>query len=263
MPLVLFVGLPASGKTTRAKQLLAHLQQQLFPQQFTAAADESKQPDSSPAAASSLSTASSPLPLADLSAVIDDSKDSNNTQLSALSLTDPPPSSQPINTNLSIASSTCTTAISSSTSHASFTKSKARPKPATSSSSSSSSSSSLISELVLINHESLSLPRSTFYSSPHNEKAGRSAIRASVERHLTSSRILLVDYLNDIKGYRYEMWCRAREVGTTYCVVYCEVARERCVEWNGRRPVDEQYSDAVSAYLSHTHVLQAHGCDAV
>ena len=31
MPLVLFVGLPASGKTTRAKQLLSHLQQYLFP----------------------------------------------------------------------------------------------------------------------------------------------------------------------------------------------------------------------------------------
>ena len=239
MPLVLFVGLPASGKTTRAKQLLAHLQQHLFPQQ-TPPPDNSQQLDPPLSSANSVSTAPPPLSTSTPSAAIDESKDTSSTnQLSALSLTDSPPH-QPAATSRPPAASTSTI---SSGSTLSFTKSKAASKPV---SSSSPPSASPISELVLINHESLLLPRSTFYSSLQNEKAGRSAIRASVERHLTSSRILLVDYVNDIKGFRYELWCRAREMGTTYCVVYCDVARETCVQWNKQRPIEEQYTDTVS-----------------
>lgn len=250
MPLVLFVGLPASGKTTRAKQLLSHLQQHLFPQQATAT-DDSKQPKSSPSSNSSPPTASSVKSSSSSpSSTTDDGKDSSGAdQLAALTLTNPT-ASQLTDTDALQAVSATSPAPSSS-----FTRSKAPPKSASTSHSSlstPSSSSTPISELLLINYESLLLTRSAFYASAQSEKAGRSAVRASVERHLTSSRVLLVDYINDIKGFRYELWCRARELATTYCVVYCDVPRDRCVEWNRLRPAEEQYSDAV--YDSHrTH----------
>ena len=256
MPLVLFVGLPASGKTTRAKQLLAHLQQHLFPQQITAK-DDSNQPDSLTPSTGSLSTSPLPLPPSAPSPTIDESKDDSTVHLSGLSLTGTPAAQPASNDSPSAASSPTV----GSTSDAPFTKSKGPAKPSKSSFSTSppspAAASSPISELLLINHESLSLPRSTFYSSPQNEKAGRSAIRASVERHLTSSRLLLVDYVNDIKGFRYELWCRAREMGSTYCVVYCDVPRERCVEWNKQRPVEQQYNDTVSGTHT-THRRRTH-----
>ena len=251
MPLVLFVGLPASGKTTRAKQLLAHLQQHLFPQQLDRA-DESKQSHSLPSPPT--------LQPSTQSTDIDDNKDSSHIdQLSALSLTDPPPSTQPPITAPTPTPTPAAyhTATASTSSDSSFVKSTAPAKPvSTASSTSPSTPSSPITELVLINHESLQLPRSTFYSSPQHEKAGRSAIRAAVERHLSSSRVLLVDYVNDIKGFRYELWCRAREMGSTYCVVYCDVPKERCVEWNKQRPLEEQYTDAVSDTRTHARALR-------
>ena len=103
----------------------------------------------------------------------------------------------------------------------------------------------------MVNHETLLLPRSTMYASSQAEKAGRSAFRASMERKLTSSRVVLMDYLNDVKGFRYELWCRAREVASTYCVVYVDTPPERCRERNAQRPESERYSEAVSA-TAHT-----------
>ena len=92
------------------------------------------------------------------------------------------------------------------------------------------------------------------YGSSQAEKAGRSAFRAAVERSLTSSRVVVVDYLNHIKGYRYELWCRARETGTTYAVVYVDTPAEQCREWNLQRPESERYSEATSdtAGTGHT-----------
>ena len=42
--------------------------------------------------------------------------------------------------------------------------------------------------------------------------------------------------MNYIKGYRYELYCLARNVMTTLCIVYCDtgkdIAYERCEKLN-------------------------------
>jgi protein KTI12 len=53
-----------------------------------------------------------------------------------------------------------------------------------------------------------------------------------VEKNLVGDAVVVVDSLNYIKGYRYQMYCIAREQKTTYCVVYCNTVSERCKEFN-------------------------------
>ena len=102
-------------------------------------------------------------------------------------------------------------------------------------------------DVTLINHESLSLSRSAMYSTPDSEKKGRSALKSTLERFLSPSpnKLLIFDYLNSIKGFRYEAWCRAREMQTTHATVYVDTPVEVCRAWNDARPEAERYSPAV------------------
>lgn len=36
--------------------------------------------------------------------------------------------------------------------------------------------------------------------------------------------IVIADSMNYIKGFRYQMYCIAREQKTTYCVLYCNTS---------------------------------------
>jgi protein KTI12 len=46
---------------------------------------------------------------------------------------------------------------------------------------------------------------------------------------------LIVDALNYIKGYRYQMWCFAKEMETPMCVVHVGTPIEQCKLVNARR----------------------------
>ncbi|XP_074077552.1 protein KTI12 homolog [Macrotis lagotis] len=59
------------------------------------------------------------------------------------------------------------------------------------------------------------------YSDPAREKALRAALRASVERGLGRRAVVLLDSLNYIKGFRYELYCLARAARTPLCLLYC------------------------------------------
>ena len=62
----------------------------------------------------------------------------------------------------------------------------------------------------------------------------RGRFKFEVERNLVGNHIVICDTLNYIKGYRYQMYCIAREQKTTYAVVYCNSDVERCREFNGK-----------------------------
>lgn len=100
-------------------------------------------------------------------------------------------------------------------------------------------------DVMIINHESLNLSRSAMYASSESEKKGRATLKSTLERFLSAKKLIIFDYLNAIKGYRYEMWCRAREVQTQHCTIYCNTPIDQCAEWNKARPEGERYSDSV------------------
>jgi protein KTI12 len=67
------------------------------------------------------------------------------------------------------------------------------------------------------------------------EKLTRGSIKAAVERSVTKDVTVIVDSLNYIKGYRYELYCLARAATTPHMVIYCETPKEQIFEWNAQR----------------------------
>lgn len=59
------------------------------------------------------------------------------------------------------------------------------------------------------------------YGDCAGEKALRAALRAAVERRLSRQDVVILDSLNYIKGFRYELYCLARAARTPLCLVYC------------------------------------------
>ncbi|KAK9768426.1 kti12, chromatin associated [Basidiobolus ranarum] len=86
----------------------------------------------------------------------------------------------------------------------------------------------------LINDESLHVSKEA-YRAAVDEKKARGAHMSAVERLLTKDDIVIADGMNYIKGFRYQLYCVARAMGTTHCVVHCGVPIEEAKKWNSER----------------------------
>ncbi|KAF7075821.1 hypothetical protein CFC21_080563 [Triticum aestivum] len=70
----------------------------------------------------------------------------------------------------------------------------------------------------VIDESSLHLGRDESYKDMVVEKNLRGVLRSEVDRSVSRDGIIIVDSLNNIKGYRYELWCLARASGIRYRV---------------------------------------------
>jgi protein KTI12 len=61
-----------------------------------------------------------------------------------------------------------------------------------------------------------------------SEKSARAALFAAVQRQMGQDTILIVDTLNYIKGFRYQLYCTAREFKLRVCTVGFRVFPIRC-----------------------------------
>lgn len=59
------------------------------------------------------------------------------------------------------------------------------------------------------------------YGDSAKEKELRGALRASVERWLSPRAVVLLDSVNHVGGFRYELYCLARAARTPLCLLYC------------------------------------------
>lgn len=87
------------------------------------------------------------------------------------------------------------------------------------------------------------------------EKKARGSILSAVERMLSRDDIVIADGLNYIKGFRYQLYCIARAIGTPHCVVYTGIPVNKAKEWNTSRNT-EGYDDTVYVrwmITIHTH----------
>ncbi|KAJ7962395.1 protein KTI12-like [Quillaja saponaria] len=82
---------------------------------------------------------------------------------------------------------------------------------------------------------SFHLDRNQSYADMPAEKNLRGVLRSEVDRSVSKDNIIIVDSLNSIKGYRYELWCLARAAGIRYCVLWCDVEETQCRKWNEER----------------------------
>ncbi|RYH20633.1 hypothetical protein EON65_22915 [archaeon] len=105
--------------------------------------------------------------------------------------------------------------------------------------------------VVLVNEESLNLNKVDSYQSATKEKVLRGAIKSAADHALTTSTYVIVDSLNYIKGYRYELYCTSRTVRTPHCVVWVAASEDTAATWNKERMDrgDDRYEESVFADL--------------
>ena len=105
--------------------------------------------------------------------------------------------------------------------------------------------------LHLISDDSLSISRSVYDLSPSklpahtrsanaSEKDARAAIYGAVKRVLSDKDIVILDGLNYIKGWRYQLHCEAKAVRTPSCLLQIGCSRDRAKQVNEERLLRKQ-----------------------
>ena len=72
-------------------------------------------------------------------------------------------------------------------------------------------------------------------SANSSEKDARAALYGAAKRALTDRDIVILDGLNYIKGWRYQLFCEAKAVRTPSCVLQIGCSKERSKEVNEAR----------------------------
>jgi protein KTI12 len=89
------------------------------------------------------------------------------------------------------------------------------------------------------------ITKNELYASSKEEKTARGALKSQVERLLSCDCHVILDSLNYIKGYRYELYCLSKHLKTTQCTVHCDTPPEVAKRWNDGRPIEQRYEDGV------------------
>ncbi|AEO57433.1 hypothetical protein MYCTH_50254, partial [Thermothelomyces thermophilus ATCC 42464] len=108
--------------------------------------------------------------------------------------------------------------------------------------------------LHLISDSTLSIPRTVYDLSPASlpahvrsanasEKDARAAIYGAVKRVLSPRDIVILDGLNYIKGWRYQLYCEAKNVRTGSCVLQIGAGVERARRVNEARLARKRTAD--------------------
>jgi len=98
---------------------------------------------------------------------------------------------------------------------------------------------------VMIISDKEDLDRNSVYADSNKEKMVRGSLKSAVDRHLSKETFVIVDSMNYIKGYRYELNCVAKYCRTTYCVIHCDASEDDIIKCNQKKPVKEQYSESI------------------
>ncbi|KAI0769751.1 chromatin associated protein KTI12 [Trametes elegans] len=96
-------------------------------------------------------------------------------------------------------------------------------------------------KVVVVSDDSLNISRSV-YNDGRAEKPARGALFTAVQRQMGQDTILIVDSMNYIKGFRYQMYCAAREHKLRVCTVFVVATHEQCKEWNASREDGRAYA---------------------
>ncbi|KAK9480161.1 chromatin associated protein KTI12 [Lipomyces japonicus] len=101
-------------------------------------------------------------------------------------------------------------------------------------------------KIHVVSDDLLDIPKDV-YKDAKSEKMARASIMSAVKRHLSKQDIVVVDALNYIKGFRYQLFCEAKAEQTTFAVVHVGAPADKCKEWNKTRddPWSEDLLDAL------------------
>ncbi|XP_054633278.1 protein KTI12 homolog [Dunckerocampus dactyliophorus] len=91
----------------------------------------------------------------------------------------------------------------------------------------------------------LAVDKNAVYADSQKEKQVRAALKAEVERKVNKDDIVILDSLNYIKGYRYELFCLIKHAQTPHCLVYCLTSDDVSSAWNASRDAEAQYTQDI------------------
>lgn len=103
-------------------------------------------------------------------------------------------------------------------------------------------------QVHLISDHKLHIPRNVYNletkeiserSNNSSEKNARATIYGAVTRVLSPKDIVILDGGNYIKGWRYQLYCEAKAVRTTHCLVHIGTSIEKAREINDSRLASE------------------------
>ncbi|EFO27623.2 KTI12 protein [Loa loa] len=93
---------------------------------------------------------------------------------------------------------------------------------------------------VVSDNRNASFTRS-IYRDSHKEREHRAILKSEVQRLLSENCLVICDSLNYIKGFRYELFCIAKLMQTTYCVLYCDANEDICLQLNLEKKKADRY----------------------
>lgn len=109
--------------------------------------------------------------------------------------------------------------------------------------------------------------RNNIYMSIPKEKELRGWLRTEAQRYINLNQIVILDSASYIKGFRYELFCMAKEARTQYCVVEKLIDPEICWKWNSDRLIKNEDQDLESLELGYNRetfdalILRYEKCD--
>lgn len=89
--------------------------------------------------------------------------------------------------------------------------------------------------VILVNEESLHISKAVGYANSAAEKKTRGALKSAVDHALNADTVVIIDSLNYIKGYRYELYCISRSQRTPHCCVWVDSEANQSAKWNSAR----------------------------
>lgn len=97
-------------------------------------------------------------------------------------------------------------------------------------------------DITIVNDELIGSPRSA-YDDSKTEKVARANLLSHTIRKLSKEHVVICDGMNYIKGFRYQLYCAAREAGVRLCTVHIANSQANCVANNSALPSDSRYSE--------------------
>ncbi|KAK5778857.1 Kti12p PWA37_001245 [Arxiozyma heterogenica] len=86
-------------------------------------------------------------------------------------------------------------------------------------------------KVIVHSDKSLGIEHNDYITS-QDERKLRSKITSAVRRDLTKSNIIIVDSLNYIKGFRYQLHCEVKNLATSFLCIYVMSSLKQVQEWN-------------------------------
>ncbi|KAL0968289.1 hypothetical protein UPYG_G00264870 [Umbra pygmaea] len=97
----------------------------------------------------------------------------------------------------------------------------------------------------IVGDATLGIDKNSVYADSQSEKNVRGSLRAEAERRINKDDIVILDSLNYIKGYRYELFCLIKHTQTPHCLVYCLTSAEVSRTWNTEMDAKQQYTQDI------------------